>query len=269
MRNITIIIPTYNRADLIIRSVNSILNQSYDNFKIIIVDDCSTDNTKEIILPLTHTQQVLYYKTERNFGPATARNLGAQIADTEWIAFNDSDDVWHPDKLQKQIDYSLSRPECDLIYTGYRGIHHNGVITTTPDRDTISILEGDIYSSLLVRNSIGAPTILVRRDEYIKSGGFDKSYKCLEDWEFVIRFSKTHSIGFVDEDLVDAYISNTGISSQISEYYISRCKIVKSHLPELIRLNLFDTVVEDIFNKAANRGILPQVQSMLNTILNQ
>lgn len=266
---ITVVIPTYNREDLISRSIDSIIAQESEECKILVVDDCSTDGTGRII----HTYEekygdrVKYYRLDKNSGPAAARNMGARLAETEWIAFNDSDDVWHKDKLKKQAAYYESHSDVDLIYSGYRGYHESGEISTTPDRDLPYELEGYIYSSLLVRNSIGAPTVLVKRDSFIEAGGFDEEYLCLEDWEFAIRFSSNHKIGFVDEDLVDAYISNSGVSCRISDYYISRCQIVKDNLSGIMEYKLFDEIVGDIFERANRRGILDQVQMIMESML--
>lgn len=269
MPDITTVIPTYNRANLIGRSIQSVLDQKDAECFVLIVDDCSTDNTESVVKEYIkkYPSLIKYYKAEENKGPAAARNIGAKMANTDWIAFNDSDDVWHLDKLKKQIEYRNSHPEYDLIYTGYRGYHENGVITTTPDRDFGTVLEGNIYDSLLIRNSVGCPTVMVKRDEFLSSGGFDETYNCIEDWEFIIRFAANHMIGFIDEDLVDAYISNSGVSSRISDYYVSRCRIVKDNLQGIVDLDMFDTVVGDIFERANQRGILPQVQKMLETLL--
>lgn len=269
MADITVVIPTYNRATIIGRSIESVLNQEDIRCNVLVVDDCSTDNTEEVVSDFNgkYPGRVRYHKCDVNKGPAAARNLGVNLADTEWVAFNDSDDVWHVDKLKKQVSYSFAHPECDLIYTGYRGYHDNGIVTTTPDRESGRKFEGSIYDSLLIQNSIGCPTILVRREKFLAVGGFDETYNCVEDWEFAIRFAANYLIGFVDEDLVDAYISNNGVSSRISDYYVSRCRIVKDNLQGLIDLKLFDEVVGDILMRAQQRGICPQVQSMLETIL--
>lgn len=269
MEWITVIIPTFNREKVVVNSIKSIINQTYQQCKIIVVDDGSDDNTEDVIKNLGISERVTYIKTPQNSGPAAARNMGARLADTKWIAFNDSDDVWHEDKLEKQMKYANEHPEYDMIYTGYRGYHVDGLVTSTPDRDSQAEFEGHIYKALLLRNSIGTPTVLVNREEFIGINGFDETYKCIEDWDFVIRFSKNHKIGFVDEDLVDAYISNSGVSMNIADYYMCRCRIVKNNLQALLEYNLFDKVVEDIFVRANNRGILPQVQSMLELVLKQ
>lgn len=137
MVEITTIIATYNREKSIKESIESVLNQKNIATKVIVVDDGSTDNTKNIINKLAkdYSNRITYIKTDNN-GPAVARNIGVSHAQTEWIAFNDSDDSWHDDKLTKQYEYLLSHPANDLIYCGYRGYHEdNDIITTSPDRD--------------------------------------------------------------------------------------------------------------------------------------
>ena len=102
---VSIIIPTYNRAHLIGRAIQSVLNQTYQNFEIIVVDDGSTDNTEEMIKEFQkHDKRIKYIRHEKNRGGAAARNTGIKVARGEYIAFQDSDDEWLPEKLEKQMD---------------------------------------------------------------------------------------------------------------------------------------------------------------------
>lgn len=107
----------------------------------------------------------------------------------------------------------------------------------------------------------------MKKSAFLDCGGFNKHYLCLEDWEFAIRFSKSHKIGFVDEDLVNARISNNGVSSRIAEYYEARCMMVRDNLQGLLDNNIFNLVIEDILTRANNRGVLNQVQRMLELAL--
>ena len=110
---ISVIIPTYNRAHLIKRSAQSVLNQTYKNLELIIVDDGSTDNTKEVIDSL-NDERIVYVKQE-NHGVSSARNTGINVANGKYIAFQDSDDIWHSDKLEKQIN-TLKQNNADIVF---------------------------------------------------------------------------------------------------------------------------------------------------------
>lgn len=99
---VSVIIPTYNRGRLILDSVNSVLNQTYKNIELIVVDDCSTDDTKEVIESIKDSH-IKYIKLEKNSGACIARNRGIEKSTGEFIAFNDSDDLWIPEKICRQL----------------------------------------------------------------------------------------------------------------------------------------------------------------------
>lgn len=101
---VSIIMPSYNTAKYISAAIESILNQTYENWELIIVDDCSTDNTDEILTEYAKKDsRIRYYKNEKNSGAAVARNRALRQAKGKWVAFLDSDDLWEKDKLEKQI----------------------------------------------------------------------------------------------------------------------------------------------------------------------
>ena len=261
MSKVSVIIPTYNRADKLEYSVRSVLDQTYEDFKLIIVDDASTDNTEEAVKDLGD-ERVIYHRLEKNRGAGGARNEGVKIADTEYIAFQDSDDKWHPDKLERQMKYMEENPDAGMVY----GRFH--VISPTQDyifpHDGVEgELEGELYPWLLRRNTVGTPTMLMKKACFEEAGGFDESLRCLEDWEFVIRFSEKFRIGFIDDALIDNLISEGSVSTNLAAYFEARCKMIAIHKAKLMELGLFDSVVMDVFGRAERSGILPQVQKML------
>ena len=100
---VSIVMPSYNTDGYIKESIESVLYQSYPYWELIIVDDCSTDNTDEIIKPYLTDDRIRYLKNEKNSGAAVSRNYALREAKGKWVAFLDSDDLWHPEKLEKQI----------------------------------------------------------------------------------------------------------------------------------------------------------------------
>jgi glycosyltransferase involved in cell wall biosynthesis len=118
---VSIIMPSYNTAKYISQSVESVLNQTYTNWELIIVDDCSIDNTDEIIKPYLEDGRIKYLKNEKNSGAAVSRNYALREAKGKWIAFLDSDDIWEPKKLEKQISFMKNR-NCGFSYTAYEQI---------------------------------------------------------------------------------------------------------------------------------------------------
>ena len=121
---VSIIMPSYNTARFIEQSIQSVLNQTYKNLELIIVDDCSTDNTDEVVATFTD-ERIRYIKNERNQGAAVSRNTAIEQAQGKWIGFLDSDDLWAVDKLEKQIQFMEQNDYC-FSYTEYREIDEQG-----------------------------------------------------------------------------------------------------------------------------------------------
>jgi len=136
---ISIIMPSYNTAFFIAQSIDSVLAQSYQEWELLIVDDCSTDNTDEIVAPYLCDKRIKYIKNERNSGAAVSRNRALREANGRWIAFLDSDDLWLPEKLEKQIAF-MDRNNYSFSYTNYLEIdmkgEQTGISITGPYRIT-------------------------------------------------------------------------------------------------------------------------------------
>lgn len=122
---VSIIMPSYNTARYIRESIESVLNQTYTNWELIIVDDCSSDNTDEIVAKFTDGR-IKYFKNEKNSGAAVSRNKALQEAKGKWIAFLDSDDLWMPEKVEKQIKFMTDNGYA-FSYTNYIEIDENSV----------------------------------------------------------------------------------------------------------------------------------------------
>ena len=114
---VSIVMPSYNTGQYIASSVESVLSQTYQNWELLIVDDCSTDNTDEIMASF-HDERIKYFKNEKNSGAATSRNRALREAKGKWIAFLDSDDLWLPEKLERQISF-MQRNGYSFSYTDY------------------------------------------------------------------------------------------------------------------------------------------------------
>ena len=134
---VSIIMPSYNTAKFIGETINSVLAQSYANWELIIVDDCSTDNTDDVVNQYLADERIRYIKNDTNSGAAVSRNRALQEANGKWIAFLDSDDLWEPDKLQKQISFMRDN-SYHFSYTNYIEIDEeskpNGKCVTGPQR---------------------------------------------------------------------------------------------------------------------------------------
>lgn len=116
---VSIIMPSYNTAKFIPETIESVLKQTYTNWELIIVDDCSTDNTDEVVKPFLTDKRIKYLKNEKNSGAAVSRNYALREAKGKWIAFLDSDDLWLPEKLEKQIAF-MEKNGYKFTYTDYK-----------------------------------------------------------------------------------------------------------------------------------------------------
>lgn len=136
---VSIIMPSYNTASFIAESIQSVLAQSYKDWELIIVDDCSPDNTDDVVKPYLSDERIRYLKNEKNSGAAVSRNRALREAKGKWIAFLDSDDLWMPEKLQKQVRF-MEKNGYHFSYTNYAEIDtedkRNGISVTGPKRIT-------------------------------------------------------------------------------------------------------------------------------------
>ena len=139
----SIIMPSYNTASFITLSIQAVLNQTYTNWELLIVDDCSTDNTDEVVNPYLKDERIRYIKNEKNSGAAVSRNRALQGAKGKWIAFLDSDDLWKPEKLEKQIKF-MEMNDYHFSYTNYVEIDtegkKTGVSVTGPKKITKAMM---------------------------------------------------------------------------------------------------------------------------------
>lgn len=268
VEKISVIIPTYNRGHVIESSIRSVLNQTYENIEVIVVDDGSSDNTEDVVTSIGD-DRVRYIKCEKNKGASMARNIGVSHASAKLIAFHDSDDFWRAEKLEKQMEYWSENPQYAMIYSSYLMHRNNDNLTKVPDEDWWGELEGDIFLPLLVRNTIGAPTMLMQKECFEELGGFDTTLKCIEDWEFAVRFAQNWEIGYVKDALVDAYMSEGGVSSHVGDFFYCRCKMITEYRRELESAGLFDVVVSKLLQSAEAGNVLAEVKNILLFMLQE
>ncbi len=203
---VSVIIPTYNRESTIEKSLQSVMNQTYKNIEIIVIDDGSTDNTENIVKDI-QDERILYIKQE-NKGVSRARNTGILNSKGEYIAFQDSDDIWHANKLEVQMK-KFRNSQYGLVYSSFNKIYEkkNSVLPKLKRGK-----EGNIYFDLLKLNFIGCPTVILKKEVVEKCGIFDESLHKYEDWEYFIRISREYKVLFVEEVLVDSYYSPEGVN---------------------------------------------------------
>ena len=194
----SVILPTYNRADTVGRAIQSVLAQTFTDLELIVVDDGSTDNTDGVLAGFADPRLRVVRNTV-NRGVSAARNKGIGASRGHFIAFQDSDDLWRPHKLERQVDV-LAQAGDGVGVVGC-GWQLQGARRTTT---TLPTLRGDIYKEILADRApgLGTPMLLVRR---IADGQpmFDESLPALEERDFKLQYARRFGFDFVDDVLVD------------------------------------------------------------------
>jgi glycosyltransferase involved in cell wall biosynthesis len=230
---VSVILPTYNRAKLLPRSVESVLNQTYKNFELIIIDDGSTDNTKEVVQEyIRKDKRVIYLKHRKNKGGSAARNTGIKKAKANYIAFQDSDDEWIYNKLEKQVKIiKKSSYSKKVIYTSFVKVVGTGAYYL-PGKD-VNKKRGMIYKELLRGNFIGFPTILIDKECFKRVGLLDERFPRNQDWELFLRISKKYPFCFIDEPLLLSFQPKESISTNHLGFIEARKLILERHFADI------------------------------------
>ena len=213
MPEVSVIIPTYNRANLLGRAVHSVLSQTFADFELIIVDDASEDNTAQLVDGL-RDKRIRYIRHEVNKGEVGARNTGVTNSRGEYIAFLDDDDEWLPEKLKLEMDLlENSPPETGGVYTGFflkEMASGKTLLTCVPEE------KGNIYLDLATSNVIGSPsTVLLRRECFEKAGLFDEKINYRTDHDMWIRIAKDFEFKAIGEPLVRYGVHENNISDDV------------------------------------------------------
>lgn len=205
---ISVIIPTYNRASNIKRAMLSVLGQSYSDIELIVIDDGSTDDT-EVVVNSISDSRVRYYRQEKQ-GACAARNLGIHLAKGDYIAFQDSDDEWLENKLEKQIQY-MEKTGADLAAHAFTrfSFKKEGTVERIPDAEYPS---GRVqYAELVTGNFCSTQTLMVKKVCFNEEL-FDITYPRLQDWELVLRLSEKWKLYFDNEVYANVYVQKNSIS---------------------------------------------------------
>jgi glycosyltransferase involved in cell wall biosynthesis len=209
---VSIILPTYNRERELSRAVQSVLEQTYTQFELVVVDDASTDNSADVVAGFDDAR-IRYIKHDRRRGGSAARNSGIRSSSSPFVAFQDSDDEWLRDKLARQMQlFEGAGPEVGAVYCGYIRVEPDASERYYPQAH-IERREGEILDQLLRENFIGTPTLVIRRECLDRVGLFDERLPRFQDWELMIRIAAAYRVGFVPEPLMRAYYADRNISS--------------------------------------------------------
>lgn len=231
---VSVIIPTYNRAGLIEETIKSVLSQDYRNYEIIVADDGSTDATTKILLPYLEKKLIKFINLPHYGNPAKVRNLAIQQCSGEYLAFLDSDDLWLPNKLSKQMLIFQKNPQVGLIYGDCEFFGDNKLkgkkihSLTKPKR-------GLIYHDLFFnsnKNYIPAPTVIITKKAWQKAGGFDENLTANDDYDLWLRISKLFAIDYVEDVIAKYRWHTTNLSNLSDKTYRNLIRIKKKFLQQ-------------------------------------
>lgn len=219
---VSVIIPTYNAGRLVCQAIDSVLNQTFSDYEIIVVDDGSTDDT---IDRLTTYGDSIYYIYQENRGRSAARNRGIHQARGQYIAFLDADDCWLPDKLNKQITLIESHRELGLVYSWAQAIYGDEKRSRILGQDFDQTGVFDAFEGLTLGKSIPILTVIVKREYLQQAGGFDEEITVVEDWALWLRVALQCKFGFVPKVLAFYRLSGKCLPEEWAQYNVQETRI--------------------------------------------
>jgi len=206
MPTVSVIIHTYNNEKFIAETVESVLNQTYKDYEIIVVDDGSEDGTRDALIP--YMQKIRYHYKE-NGGIASAKNAGISLSETEFVAFLDHDDLWVPDKLQLQMEHFNENPQIGLVYAKYTSFRDGKELRTKPEKG----YSGWIFKELLAKSFIQTSTVVVKRECLDAAGPYDETFSLGDEYDMFLRIARKFQCGFVDKGLTRYRVHDTNASN--------------------------------------------------------
>ena len=264
---VSVVIPTYNRRHLLSKALDSVFKQTTPAKEVIVVDDGSTDDTLSE-LPRTYPEAI--WLTQDNLGVSRARNHGIQEARGEWIAFLDSDDTWHPQKLERQIDFLKKNPSLSICHTDEEWIRNAQKVKTPTYLDKTN---HQLFIRSLNRCIICPSSVILNRSIFETTGYFDENLPVCEDYDLWLRILVENEIGYLSEVLVSKY---GGHEDQLSRKHwgMDRFRVhslknllIHSKLSTNQRISVLDTLIQKLNILAqgfAKHGKFEQSEEFLN-----
>ena len=214
---VSIIMPAYNSEKFIRQAVDSILGQTFTNYELIVVEDCSTDKTLDILNEYSsENSRITLIRNEKNSGVSYSRNRAISIATGEYIAFLDSDDMWDNQKLEKQVNYVKSNPNADFVFTGSAFIDEND----KPLNHILHVPDKISFNDLLKQNIISCSSVFIKRSiiQDIKMPN-DKMHEDFATWLTILKNQK-YAYGIDEPLLIYRLSSNSKSSNKIKAAHI-------------------------------------------------
>lgn len=228
MSFVSIIIPVYNGEKTIRETILSVLNQTYQNFEIVIINDGSTDSTLEVISSIPNPQiKVFSYP---NTGVSASRNRGITLASGEYISFIDADDLWTPDKLEAQLKALQEHPQAAVAYSWTDWIDESGQVIYGGGHHQIA---GEVYAHLFLGDFIeGGSNVLIRKSALDEVGVFDESINFSEDWELWLRLAARYQFEVVPRTQILYRIFHQSASCNVLQMEKSSLQVIQKAITQ-------------------------------------
>lgn len=272
---VSVVLPTYNRANYLVDAIESVLNQTYRQVELIVIDDGSTDNTSEVVAPFLNDGRMRYVE-QKNSGAASARNHGIALSAGRFVAFIDSDDVWEKDKLEIQLSIMNALPDVALVCSDFSSRDREGRVEPSHIKSYFSVFDdydlsyldvfghtltecisglekglnvywGKVYEAMVFGNFILTSTCLCRREVFNQVGVFNTKYETLEDYDLYLRMTRQFEAAFVDKPLVRYRYSKNQLSGEA--FYEKLCR----NLIEIFEKNIASMTDEDFLKRNEKR----------------
>lgn len=237
---VSVVTPTFNRADFIEEAVNSVLAQTYANYELLIVDDGSTDDTRKLLEPALADPRIQYFHQE-NQGQSIARNHALSKARGELVCFLDSDNYWPTEKLRAQVELFKQKPEYDVIYGDVVIVDEKGQEVT---RQNMKRYSGNIAKYMVRDNCVSMNTAMVRRRCFDELGGMSNTRRVADDYELWLKFSAIYRFLYIPEFLAYYRVMEDQISSDKTRRLASNWQIIsdfRREFPEAMTEKEFDS----------------------------
>jgi len=229
MQKVSAVIPTYNGERFIRKTVESVLAQTYRSLEVIVVDDCSGDDTRGAIADYIDEGRVVYIRRDVNGGIAAGRNTGLRAATGDYIAMLDHDDLWEADKVEKQTDF-LTKSGKDFVFTDFYAEKDGGERVRFPSKK----LSGtSVMDDLLRENIIYTSTVLFKRELLDRAGLLDEGFTYCEDWDWWLRIAREADMGYLPEYLATRREMPTSFSVLYTSKYRYYLKLYEKHAPRM------------------------------------
>ncbi len=247
---VSVIIPTYNRATMLVEAIRSVKNQTSSPNEIIVVDDGSIDGTKDLF-PI---DGVTYIVIDHCGFPGKVRNIGVENSSCEYITFLDSDDIWHPGKLEEQKRYTLEHPNIRISHTKEKWIMNGKEVSQKKRKHK---REGDVFKESLQGCILGPSTVILEKSLFVEHEGFKPDIEVGEDYDLWLRIVDKEKVGYIDKELITKY---AGHGDQLSFKY---------GYIEPFKIEVLDSLIRSYELKEENKILaIEAMKSKLDIIIN-